>query len=244
MIARIGAWALLGSPAAAAVLAATGPDWLVVDAQHGRFDDRAVCDTLAVVADLPSRPQTFVRVADGAAWLIGRALDAGADGVIVPMVQDADAAAAAARACRYPPLGARSWGQLAGTTGRVAVPAAQVNDTVQCAVMVETATAIGHVEEIAATPGIDMVFVGPFDLALSLGVDVNDLLFDERDGNPLDRIVAACRRHGISAGAFAGSPERARLLIARGFDTVSVAVDSAVLSEAATASLTAARAGS
>lgn len=241
MATRLGAWSMLGSPAAAAVLATAGADWLVLDAQHGRFDDSTIGDALAVLAGMPAAPPTFVRVADGAPWLIGRALDAGADGVIVPMVHDAAAAASAARACRYPPLGERSWGQLAGTVGRAVVPPAEANAAVQCAVMVETAQAVARVDEIAATSGIDMIFVGPFDLSLSLGTDVDALLADRAADNPLDAIVAACHRHGVSAGAFAGSPQRAEQLLSRGFDTIAVAVDTAVLAEGAASMLSAAR---
>ena len=94
------------------------------------------------------------------------------------------------------------------------------------------AEAVAGVDEIAATPGVDMIFVGPFDLALSLGTDVTLLLGDSSPENPLDRIVAACRAHGVAAGAFAGSNELAAQLAARGFDTLAVAVDTMLLHDA------------
>ncbi len=240
MSTRIGAWSLLGSPAVAAVMASAEPDWLVLDAQHGRFDDAAVVDTLSLLAGAPNRPRTVVRVAAGSPWLIGRALDAGADGVIVPMVQNAEQAALAASACRYPPLGSRSWGPLDGAYGRTPASAADANERIECAVMVETAEAVAGVDEIAATPGVDMIFVGPFDLALSLGTDVPSLLGDSSPENPLDRIVAACRAHGVAAGAFAGSNELAAQLAARGFDTLAVAVDTMLLHDAVAQQLQAA----
>jgi 4-hydroxy-2-oxoheptanedioate aldolase len=226
----VGLWSSVADAAAVRLLAAAAPGWLVLDAQHGTWSD----GTLAAVLPLLDTPvPVWVRLADDRAAGIGRALDAGAAGVIVPMVDSATQAAAAVRACRYPPLGQRSWGPAAPLVGRPAVPPVEANQAVRCAVMVETATALAAVDAIAATPGVDMVFVGPFDLALALGRTVDDLLADDASDAPLPAVVAACRDAGVRTGAFAGDQARAERLVALGFTDVVVATDAGLLGGAA-----------
>jgi len=228
---------MLGSPAATALMANIGADVLVLDAQHGLYDQSAV------IAALPSAPgiPVHVRVPENSAAVIGRALDSGARGVIVPMVQSGAEAAAAARACRYPPRGERSWGPLAAYRGEPTIAPAEANDTVSCSVMVETASALSELDAIATTPGVDEVFVGPFDLSIALGMTLTELLADHSPGNALDAVVAACRSAGVRAGAFAGNLDVAAALVARGFTSVAVAVDTQLISAAGTALIAAAR---
>jgi 4-hydroxy-2-oxoheptanedioate aldolase len=210
--------------------------WVGVDAQHGHFDDAAVRGLFALRRE-PSAP-VLVRVAANDPALIGRALDAGADGVVVPLVQGAEQAEAAVAAAHYPPRGARSWGPLPGTRDPAGGAASAPRPL--CAMMVETAPAIAEVRAIAAVPDLDMVFVGPFDLALALGRDVDELLADTSADAPLPTIVRACREAGVLAGAYAGSPERAAALRAQGFSWIAVTTDTGVLQlggEAARAAL-------
>lgn len=225
----LGAWATLGEPRLTAELARSGFGWVALDAQHGHFDDRSLRDALGGrTADMAPM---LVRVAANDAALIGRALDAGADGVIVPLVSTVDDARAAVAASHYPPLGARSWGPLHGSRP-VHSPGSDgvVHRPVPlCAVMIETAGALDDVEEIAVVPGVDMIFVGPFDLSLALGLDVDDLLAATDGDAPLARIARACSGAGIRAGAYAGTPERAVLLAAAGFDWIASTTDSALL---------------
>ncbi len=228
---QIGAWSMLGTAAAASLMSRIGADWVVLDSQHGLYDDAGVIAAVPAAASVP----VHVRVSANTPALIGRALDAGAAGVIVPMVQDAAEAVAAAAACRYAPEGIRSWGPLAAYRGESTVPPAEANARVSCAVMVETPTAVADVEAIAAAPGVDIVFVGPFDLSIALGVEVADLLADRTPGNPLDRIVAACRAAGTVAGAFAGGRDAADALLSRGFTWIAVAVDTQLITAAGTA---------
>lgn len=228
---------MLGTPAAASLLSHIGADLLVLDAQHGLFDDAGLIASIPAASAVP----VHVRVTTNSSGLIGRALDAGAAGVIVPMVQDAAEAQAAASATRYPPLGERSWGPMAAYRGEPTTPPGEANAAVTCAVMVETARAVANVEAIASTPGVDMVFVGPFDLSIALGTDVPALLADRSEGNPLDAVVAACRRAGTRAGAFAGSLETAAGLIDRGFTMVAVAIDTQLISAAGAALVDATR---
>jgi 4-hydroxy-2-oxoheptanedioate aldolase len=227
----IGAWSMLGTPAAASVMARIGADWLVLDAQHGLYDDRSIVESLALLTAAGLADSVHVRVPHNSASWIGRALDAGAGGVIIPMVQDAAQAKSAADACRYAPTGTRSWGPMAAYWGGAVPTPAESDARVRCAVMVETPEAIAQVEDIAAVPGVDMVFVGPFDLAIALGTTVDALLADTSPESPLDRVVAACEAAGIVPGSFAGSLPVASALVGRGFRAVAVAVDTAILTQ-------------
>lgn len=234
---RAGVWATLGDARTTLALERSGFGWVGVDAQHGHFDDAAL-RLLFALRHVVTAP-VLVRVAAGDPALIGRALDAGADGVIVPLVEDAAQAEAAVSAAHHPPRGTRSWGPLPGTHGA----ASGQGDAPRplCAVMVETARAVTDVAAIAATPDVDMVFVGPFDLALALGRDVDDLLADTAEDAPLPRIARACRDAGVLLGAYAGSPARAAALQAQGASWIAVATDTGVLqlgSEAARAAPT------
>lgn len=224
-----GVWATLGEPRTTVELTHGGFDWVGLDAQHGHFDDAALRAVFGLRRDPTAT--VLVRVAAPDATLIGRALDVGADGVIVPMVADAAGAEACVAASHYPPRGTRSWGPLPGTERsggrRGRSPAGGRRPF--CAVMVETAEAVGQIDGIVATRDLDMVFVGPFDLSLALGRDVDDVLGDFGGDAPLPRVIGACGRAGVQTGAYAGSPERANLLKRHGFSWVAVTTDIEVL---------------
>ncbi|MFD1721487.1 HpcH/HpaI aldolase family protein [Amnibacterium endophyticum] len=217
----LGVWALLGEPRTAAALEHAGFDWVLLDQQHGHFDDRAVRETFEH-RGTPRVPM-LVRPRANAADLIGRALDDGADGVVVPLVDGADQAEAAVAATRYPPRGGRSYGPLPHLEPAPDAPAPFVG------VMVETAAGLADVDAIARTPDLDLVLVGPFDLSLSLGTTVDELLADDAPDAPLRRVIAACRAAGVRAGAFGATEPRARRLVELGFDFVVAALDTSVL---------------
>ena len=210
-------------------LAAAGFDWVAVDAQHGPVD-RAELHAIGRAFAAAVTPFVVRVPAVDAAW-IGAALDAGAAVVIVPSVTGSADALLAARASRYPPEGDRSWGPFAPVWGGTAPDPAPANADVRCLALIETAGALADVDEIAATPGIDGLFVGPFDLALSVGTTVDALLDDHSPGSPLEVVVAAAARHGILLGAFAGSPGNAARLRAHGIDCLAVATDVGVVAE-------------
>ena len=156
-------------------------------------------------------------------------LDAGAYGIICPMVNSPEEAAAFAGACRYPPLGYRSFGPRRAMLYAGADYPERANDTILAIAMIETAEALAHVDEIMATPGVDAVYVGPADLSLSMGrhqrIDQTDPVMVEA----LDVILAAARRHGKVAGLHTGSAEYARQMIEKGFQLVTVQSDAAFL---------------
>lgn len=218
-------------------LAALGFDWLAVDAQHGPVDRAALHVVGRALADAGAA--LVVRVPAVDPVLIGAALDAGATAVIVPSVTGRSDAVLAARACRYPPEGNRSWGPFAPLWGGTAPEGAVANGAVRCLVMVETAGALADVDAIAATSGVDGLFVGPLDLALALGTTVDGLLADRSTGNPLGAVVAAAQRHGILVAAFAGTPANAGRLRAHGIRCLAVTTDVAVVATGARAVLAA-----
>ncbi len=226
-----GVWCFRDDADTVLALARSGFDWVALDAQHGRFDRRSLIDNGRA---LTGAGRAFaVRTAGPDPAGIGLALDAGASTVIVPQVDTPDEARRVVDAGRYPPGGSRSWGPLAPLWGHEAVPPAAAAP--QLGVMIESAAALANVGAIAEVPGVDLLFVGPFDLALSLGTTVDALLAEE-DG-PLAEIAAASSAAGKAAGIFAGDPERARTLRARGFDRIAVATDSGVIAAGARAVL-------
>jgi 2-dehydro-3-deoxyglucarate aldolase/4-hydroxy-2-oxoheptanedioate aldolase len=188
-------WLMLGSPSVAEMAAASGPDALVFDLQHGLWERSALEAAIGMTREKTS---PLVRVARNAPLEIGMALDAGAVGVIVPLVETAEEAAAAVDAARFPPAGSRSGGGVRPLMN-FAPYVAEANDGVLVAVMIETAKGVENAAAIAATPGLDMVFIGTGDLAISLGCfPDNGPVFDAA----LDKIQAACRDAGVTCGCF------------------------------------------
>jgi 2-keto-3-deoxy-L-rhamnonate aldolase RhmA/glutathione peroxidase-family protein len=220
-----GVFAGLGGTYATEVVAAAGPDWVCIDLQHGVGGFDALADQIGSVWAGGSVPLVRTPAAD--AWQIGKALDAGALGVIVPLVESGEDAAAAVAACRYPPAGRRSWGP--GRIARIAgTDPAQLAAEVVCLVMVETRAGLDHLDEIAATPGLDGIFVGPSDLALALGLPPA-LSAPGEHAAAVEQIRAACERNGIVAGIYGGNATVARERAAAGFRMITAASDAEVL---------------
>ena len=160
--------------------------------------------------------------------IIGKALDAGARGVIIPMVNRVDDAERAVAACRYAPAGARSYGPVRANYYAGFDYFAHANDDVLCIVMIETKGAVADVDNILSVPGIDAVYVGPADLSVTLGLppapDQDATSFTDA----ITRIVDACHAHGVVPG-IAGNQKTAPKRIEQGFRLVEVAADAAVL---------------
>jgi 4-hydroxy-2-oxoheptanedioate aldolase len=204
-------------------LARFGFDWVCLDQQHGIYDRAS---TLEVARSFPDDGATLiVRVPAGDFASINSGLDAGARAVIVPQIESADQAAQAVAAAFYPPQGGRSWGPLERSWGRPVVEAQAANVRTGCAVMIESGAGLDHVEEIAAVPGLDLLFVGPYDLSLSLGTTVPELLADHSPGSPLARITAAAHSRGLFVGGFGGNPDDAERFRSHGISCVVVATD-------------------
>ncbi len=230
-----GLWTTLGDPGSVGPLSELGFDWIALDAQHGRWTDETMQAALAARRNPACAVHVRVRSLD--AGLIGRALDAGADGIIVPLVDTGAGARAAVDAALYPPLGRRSWGPFLGAYDRRVPDTAEANSRVRLSVMIETADGLRSAAAIAATPGVDGLFVGPFDLAIALGMPLDELLADTAPDSPLSTVVSAASAAGVAAGAFGGTPERAALLAERGFSFVAVATDTLLFERGARSAL-------
>lgn len=237
----LGGWLIGGDPVLAETLAAAGFDEVCIDLQHsglGSGDLVGLCQAILLGGSVPT-----VRLASHDPAIVGKALDVGAAGVIAPMVETAAEAAAIAAACRYPPRGLRSAGSVRAYLN-LGSDAPEVLEDVACVVMVETARGLENVEAIAATPGIDVVYVGPADLALGLGLPpaarrtaADHARFDAA----IDRILAACAGAGVVAGFHCGNGAQARRMADRGFRMLTVTSDLGLVIDGAAAELAAAR---
>lgn len=231
-----GAWATMPDPVAAEVLGRAGFDYVCVDQQHGLVDDSTMVPMLQAVD--ASGAASLVRVRWNEPPAIMSALDAGAAGVVVPMIQTPADAEAAVAACRFPPRGQRSYGPV---RAREVMGSSDpdVVEQVVCIVMIETAPALASLDEILATPGLDGVYIGPSDLALCLGEKPGST--SELFRSTVATVLEACRRHEVAAGIHTASGEEARSYLEQGFDFVTAVSDAGLLGRAARAELAAAR---
>jgi 4-hydroxy-2-oxoheptanedioate aldolase len=164
-----------------------------------------------------SRVPSVVRVPANDAAEIGRTLDAGADGVIVPLVETAEEAERAVAACRYAPAGARSWGALRPSLHIEGYDPATGDAHAACIVLIETERGAHNADEIASVPGVDALYIGPNDLALTAGLPPSYTFEEPRHRALVERIVAAGERAGIPVGTHARGPEHVREYLDAGF---------------------------
>lgn len=235
----VGVWANLLDPRVAHAVARADVDWVCIDQQHGYATGSDALELVAAVR--AAGRHALVRVSWNRPETIGRALDVGADGVIVPMVESAADARAAVAATRYAPEGRRSWGGSRSPVAPNANDPAATNASTACLVMVESPAAVEQVEEIAAVEGVDGVFLGPFDLSIALGMPIHELVDEHGESPVLRRVVAACRRNGIAAGAYGGTLDRSVALRAHDFTMLAVTSDDALVAQAAAATAAEAR---
>ena len=237
--AALGGWLSLPSAAVAETLAQQQFDWLCIDMQHALIDYRDAVDMIRVIAEHDVVP--VVRVPSNEAGVIGRMLDAGALGVIIPMVNSPEEAAAAVAACRYAPAGVRSFGpgRARALYGSDYYP--EANAQVLCMPMIETKEAVERIDDILDVPGIDVAFVGPVDLSITLGLPAR--LDNEGSFGEARRAVAsACERHGIAAGIAGAAPVAAERFLPEGYRFIPVTSDVGALAAGANGDLEAARA--
>ncbi len=234
----INGWCSIGNPFTAEIMAAQGFDSVTVDMQHGALDFS--CALPMFQAMRASGAVLLARVPWNEPGVIMKALDAGAYGIICPMVNTAGDAAAFVKCLRYPPQGERSFGPTRVSFAAGANYAAEANDNMIGLAMIETAEALANVDAIAATPGLDGLYIGPSDLTLSLtrgrlapGLDREEPEMVQA----IQTILAAARRAGIRAGIHCGTPEYAARAIGWGFDLTTVGGDSRFLAAAAGAAV-------
>jgi 4-hydroxy-2-oxoheptanedioate aldolase len=216
-------WSVIPGGFLAEVMASLGWDSLTIDMQHGIIGRSEMVAMLQAISTTPLTP--MVRLAANDPTLIGQALDAGAMGVICPLVNGPEEAAAFVAACRYPPHGIRSSGATRAMIYAGFDYGAASDGQVLRFAMIETAEGLARLDEIAATPGLDGLYVGPSDLSLALGGTQG---FDKAEPPMLEAygaIVAACRRHGLTAGIHTATPAFAGRMAELGFRFITLVGD-------------------
>jgi 4-hydroxy-2-oxoheptanedioate aldolase len=231
--AAVNGWLAIPSGFSAEVMARCGWDSVTVDMQHGVQDYMSMVWCFQAMGREPVTP--MVRVPWNEPGIIGKALDGGAYGIICPMVNTKAEAEALVSYCRYPPKGARSNGPIrAGSYGSAGEYQRTANDEILVIPMIETKEAVENIDAILDVPGIDAIYVGPSDLAFSLGLTPK---LDSEEPQVLkiyETLLAACQRRGIYAGIHCGSAAYAARAIKMGFRLTTIANDSGLMAKAAT----------
>lgn len=235
----IGVWLSLANTHSAELLANAGFDWAVVDCQHGLIDYTDLRVMLPAISTNDTIP--MVRVPSNNAADIMKALDAGALGVIVPLVNNREEAAAAVAACKYPPDGWRSFGPVRAALYGGEGYAAEANDEIACIVMIETKEGIENIDDIVTTPGLGGVYIGPSDLAYALGLPPLGDTDNPLHLDTVEAILKACKTHGVPAGIHTSSLAFAQRRLEAGFDFVTLGTDAGFLMRAASSELAEAR---
>ena len=225
--AAINGWLAVPSGFSAEVMAHQGWDTLTVDLQHGVVDYPAMVGMLQAISTTGTVP--MVRVPWLEPGILMKSLDAGAYGIICPMVNTVDDAARLVAWTHYAPRGTRSFGPIRATLYGGADYPTQANDTIVVFAMIETAQALDNLDAILSVEGLDAVYVGPSDLSLALGCKP---VFDDVDpkvAQAIEHIVARAKAHGLHAGIHNGRPDVALSRIAKGYRFVTVSSDARLL---------------
>ncbi|MDI9950903.1 aldolase/citrate lyase family protein [Rhodococcus sp. IEGM 1305] len=235
----VGYWSVIDSPVSTEWLAHVGWDYIALDLQHGLIGYSGMVAGLTAI-DASGSTVGMIRVESNDPTPIGRALDAGAAGVIVPLVNTAEEAARAVAAATYPPAGVRSYGPMRSQLRIGPTPADANRDTV-VVVMIETPQGLANVEEICAVLGLDGVYVGPSDLRLAVGgAHPNDPTVDDEFEAAVARVREAAAAAGIAAGIHTPDGAVAARRLAEGYTFATVASDLTHLKAASAAHLKAA----
>jgi 4-hydroxy-2-oxoheptanedioate aldolase len=232
--AQIGVWVCSGNTTVAEICASSGVDWILIDAEHTPNDLQTVLLQLQAVFGHPATP--MVRPPHGDPNLVKQYLDLGVQNLLIPMVNSAEEAAELVRAVRYPPRGIRGVGSAlarASRWNRVDQDLANADDTIALFVQIETIEAVANLDSILAVDGISGIFVGPSDLAASMG------LLGEQDHPEVMasvmETIAGAKRAGVAVGVNAFAPQTAQAYIDAGVDFVLVGADVAMLARSSEA---------
>jgi 2-keto-3-deoxy-L-rhamnonate aldolase RhmA len=215
-------WMAMGSMTIIELARAARADAVVIDMQHGLWDRTSLETAIGVAA---SGAPVLVRVAENSAVAIGQALDAGAEGVIVPLVEDGAEAAEAVAAARFPPQGRRSGGGVRPLAGGFLDYYASASERTVVGVMIETARGAGNAAAIVQTPGVDFILIGTGDLLLSAGGDA------ARRDDDCRSILQACRDAGTPCAIYTPTVDEAVARVREGYAMVIAANDIAVVSQ-------------
>ncbi len=230
-------WCSIGNPFTAEIMAAQGYDSVSIDMQHGALDYSSVLPMFQAMRGAGVVPMARVPWLDPAS--IMKALDAGAMGIICPMINSREEAEEFISYMRYPPLGQRSFGP---TRAAIVMPGygTKMNDEVLAFAMIETVDGVKNLEDIASTPGLDGIYVGPADLTLGTQEGRLPPGFDREEEEMIaliKRIASVCKENGIKAALHCGTPEYAAKAVDWGFEMTTVSGDSRLLASAAHASV-------
>jgi 4-hydroxy-2-oxoheptanedioate aldolase len=227
----INGWLGIPSSVAAENMAQANWDALTVDLQHGHVDYQVGITMLQAIATTNTTPLTRVPWCEPG--IIMKMLDAGAYGIICPMINTRAECEAFVGACRYPPRGYRSFGPVRATWYAGADYFKHANETLITMAMIETKQAMENLDEILSVPGLDSLYIGPNDLAISLGYPPSGVPTDKVVLGAIKTIVAGAKKHGVYAGIHCGSTQMAKEMIAQGFQFVTLLADNAFLASAA-----------
>lgn len=223
----VNGWCAIPSSFSAEVMAHQDWDAITVDLQHGMVDYTDAVTMFQAISTTDKPPMARVPWNDPA--IIMKLLDAGAQGIIAPMINTRAECEAFVAACKYPPVGNRSNGPIRAVLYSGSDYVKHANDTVLAIAMIETETAVNNLDEILSTPGLDGIYIGPSDLALSYG---REPVLDPKDEFVYEKmmeILAGAKKHGIPAGLHNGTAEFALKMIEAGFLLVTIANDSRMM---------------
>ncbi|KAF2869888.1 2,4-dihydroxyhept-2-ene-1,7-dioic acid aldolase-like protein [Massariosphaeria phaeospora] len=211
-------------------IARSGVDWICVDCEHGNIDDGEMHEAVVAIAATGVSP--VVRIAANEAWMVKRALDAGAHGIVVPLIYTVDDAKRLVSSAKFPPQGHRGFGSPFSPQTFTNEPLTHylqnANSSLLTIVQIETKSALDSVREIAAIPGVDCLLIGPFDLGNNIGRPILGEMHAELK-SAIDRIKDAAHAEGKKVGIYCTSGEQAREFADKGFDMVSIAADMIVI---------------
>ncbi|HCI78663.1 MAG TPA: 2-dehydro-3-deoxyglucarate aldolase [Ktedonobacter sp.] len=236
----LGAWLNLPDVSSARIMARLGFDWLLVDMEHTAHHPALMSDIIGTIADAGTCAPLVRVPSHGVEWFKW-ALDAGAWGVVVPMVESREEALRVVNHTKYPPVGTRSFGGAFGPYGFGTLDRAtytqSANDEILVAVQIESAPALQHVDEILSVPGIDVAFVGPNDLHFHLGLTPSNEGAEPEFVEALGRIKTAAQKYQLALGMFCTDGKAAAQRIHEGFHMVSITSDVSCLIAEATRNL-------
>lgn len=227
----VNGWLAIPSSLSAETMAHQGWDSLTVDQQHGMVDLNAAMPMLQAISTTDTVPMTRVP------WLdpgyIMKMLDAGAYGIICPMINNREQAETLVGACRYAPDGFRSVGPIRGLMYGGPDYLSAANDTVLAIAMIETQEAMENLDAIMSVPGLDGIYIGPSDLGLSLGGVPKPDQTDPKIVAAIETILATAKKHGVTPGIHCGAPAYAKQMIDKGFQLVTIQSDNLLMGGAA-----------
>ncbi|HRJ46055.1 MAG TPA: aldolase/citrate lyase family protein [Opitutaceae bacterium] len=235
----IGSWINSGSPIVAELMASCGFDFLCVDVEHSAVDLPQTQQLFQAIRSGRPECETIVRLHGIDYAFVKRYLDAGARGLVAPLVRTAEEARLLVQAAKYPPVGLRGVGFCrANTYGlRIDEECAQANDEILLAVQIEHIDAVRNIDAILSVPGIDAVFIGPYDLTASMGITAQ---FEHPDYLAArETILSACRNHAVSPGIHVVQPDatQAKERLAEGYRFLAYSLDITMLTTMCTSGL-------